>query len=154
MLTLAVFKRVGKVPVVKERLNKSASCSEISFLSIFKTLHRILYGPVNLLISREERINLISSLLVNGKMCQDFHLRGNQHTFCVNVFFLLGSFHQWHWNNCWRYLLFFLDYQCFHFKKWECFGGFEKELFTDIILLMPFKVFLRFFKLFSKNLVK
>ena len=93
MLTLAVFKRVGKVPVVKERSNKSASCSEISFLSIFKTLHRILYGPVNLLISREERINLISSLLVKGKMCQDFHLRGNQHTFYMNVFFFcLGLF--------------------------------------------------------------
>ena len=93
MLTLAVFKRVGKVPVVKERSNKSASCSEISFLSIFKTLHRILYGPVNLLISREERINLISSLLVKEKMCQDFHLRGNQHTFYMNVFFFcLGLF--------------------------------------------------------------
>ena len=92
MLTLAVFKRVGKVPVVKERSNKSASCSEISFLNIFKTLHRILYGPVNLLISREERINLISSLLVKGKMCQDFHLRGNQHTFYMNVFFCLDLF--------------------------------------------------------------
>ena len=63
-ITLAVFKRVGKVPVVKERLNKSASCSEISFLSIFKTLLGILYGSVDLLISREERINIISSLLV------------------------------------------------------------------------------------------
>ena len=66
-ITLAVFKRVRKVPVVKERLNKSASCSEISFLSIFKTLLGILYGPVDLLILREERINLISSLLV-GEM--------------------------------------------------------------------------------------
>ena len=66
-VTLAVFKGVGKVPVVKERLSKSASCSEMSFLSIFKTLLGILYGPVNLLISREERINLISSLLVGER---------------------------------------------------------------------------------------
>ena len=62
-ITLAFFERVGKVPVVKEMLNKSASYSEISFLSIFKTSHGILYGSVGLLISREERINLISSLL-------------------------------------------------------------------------------------------
>ena len=66
-ITLAVFKRVRKVPVVKEKLNKSASCSELSFLSIFKTLLGILYGPVDLLISREEKINLISSLLVGER---------------------------------------------------------------------------------------
>ena len=67
-ITLVVFRRFGKVPVVKEKLNKSASCSEISFFSIFKTLLGILYGPVDLLISREERINLISSLLVGGRI--------------------------------------------------------------------------------------
>ena len=50
--------------VVRERLNKSASCSEIPFLNIFKTLPGILYGTVDLLISRDERINLISSFLV------------------------------------------------------------------------------------------
>ena len=66
-ITLAVFKRVGKVPVVKERLNKSASCSEISFLSIFKTLLGILYGPADLLTSREERINLISSFFAGER---------------------------------------------------------------------------------------
>ena len=60
-ITLAVFKRVGKVPAVKERLNQSVSCSEMSFLSTFKTLLGILNGPVDLLISRKERINLISS---------------------------------------------------------------------------------------------
>ena len=49
-----------KVIVVKERFNKSPSCSKISFLSIFQTLVGILYGSVYLLISREERINLIS----------------------------------------------------------------------------------------------
>ena len=36
-ISLAVIKRVEKAPVVKERLNKSACCSEMSFLSIFKT---------------------------------------------------------------------------------------------------------------------
>ena len=66
-ITLAVFERVGKVPVVKEKLNKWASYSEISFSSIFKTLLGILYGPVDLLMSREERINLISSLLVGER---------------------------------------------------------------------------------------
>ena len=66
-ITLLVFKRVGKVPIVKERLNKSASCPEMSFLSIFKTLLGLLYGPVDLLISREERKNLISSLLVGER---------------------------------------------------------------------------------------
>ena len=45
-------KRVEKVPVVRERPNKSASCSEMSFLRMFKTLLGILYGPVDLLISR------------------------------------------------------------------------------------------------------
>ena len=63
-ITLAVFKRFGKVPVVKERLKKSASRSEMSFLSVLKILLGILYGAVDLLIFREERINVISSLLV------------------------------------------------------------------------------------------
>ena len=42
-----------------KRLNKSASCSKI--------LLEIWYGPVDLLISREERIYLISSLLVGKR---------------------------------------------------------------------------------------
>ena len=50
-ITLPVLKRVGKVPVVKEKSHKSARCSEMSFLSIFKTLLGILYGPVDFLIS-------------------------------------------------------------------------------------------------------
>ena len=66
-ITLAVVERAGKVLIVKERLNKSASCSKISFLSKFKTLLGILYGSVDLLISREERIILISSLLVGER---------------------------------------------------------------------------------------
>ena len=65
-ITLAVYERAGKVLIVKERLNKSASCSKMSF---FKTLLGILilYGSVDLLISREERIILISSLLVGER---------------------------------------------------------------------------------------
>ena len=50
-MTLAVFNRVGKLPIVNERLNKSASWSEMLFLSNFNTLVGILYGPVALLIS-------------------------------------------------------------------------------------------------------
>ena len=50
-ITLPVLKRVGKVPVVKEKLNKSARYSEMSFLSIFKTFLGILYGSVDFLIS-------------------------------------------------------------------------------------------------------
>ena len=53
--------------VVKERLNKSVSCSEIPFLSIFKILLGTLYDPVDLLISREGRISLIFSLLVGER---------------------------------------------------------------------------------------
>ena len=64
-ITLAVLKIVGKMPVVKERLNKSASCLEMLFLSRYITVLWILYGPADWLISREERINLISSLLVS-----------------------------------------------------------------------------------------
>ena len=66
-ITLAVYERAGKVPVVKERLNKTESCSKMSFLSKFKTLLGILYGSVDLLISREDRIILISPLLVGER---------------------------------------------------------------------------------------
>ena len=47
-MTLAVFKRVGKLPVVNEKLNILANWSEISFSS-FDALVGILYGPVSLL---------------------------------------------------------------------------------------------------------
>ena len=63
-MTLAVFNRVGKLPVVNERLNKSGSWSEMSFLRSFNALVRILYRPVALLISIDERISLISSFSV------------------------------------------------------------------------------------------
>ena len=63
-MTLANFDRVGKLTVITERLNKSASWSDISFLSSFNTLIGILYRPVALLISSDERISLIPSLSV------------------------------------------------------------------------------------------
>ena len=66
-MTLAVFNRVGKLPVVNKRLSKSASWSEISFLNNFNTLAGILYGPVALLISYDERISLISSFSVGER---------------------------------------------------------------------------------------
>ena len=66
-MTLAVFNRVGKLHFVNERFNKSVSWSEISFLSSFNVLVETLYGPVASLISRDERINLISSLSVSGR---------------------------------------------------------------------------------------
>ena len=59
-MTLAVFKRVEKLPVENERLNNLASWSELSFLNSFNTLAQLLHVPVALLISREDRIRLIS----------------------------------------------------------------------------------------------
>ena len=66
-MTLAVFNRVGKLSVVNGRLNKSVSWSDMSFLSNFNTLVGILYGPIALLISSDERISLISSLSVGER---------------------------------------------------------------------------------------
>ena len=44
-MTLSVFKRVRKLPVANEKLNKLASFSEISFWSSFNNLVEILHGP-------------------------------------------------------------------------------------------------------------
>ena len=44
-MTLSVFKRVRKLPVTNEKLNKLASFSEISFWSSFNNLVEILHGP-------------------------------------------------------------------------------------------------------------
>ena len=57
-MILTVSKRIGKLPLINKRLNKLASCSEISFLNSFYTLVGILYGPVALLISRKDRSKL------------------------------------------------------------------------------------------------
>ena len=66
-MTLAVFNRLGTLSFVNKRLNKSASWSEISFLSGFNTFVGILYGPVALLISSDERISIISSISVRER---------------------------------------------------------------------------------------
>ena len=62
--TLAVFSVDGKEPEEKERLNKSASCIEISCFRRIKILFGILKGPQALLILREDMMLAISSLSV------------------------------------------------------------------------------------------
>ena len=42
-MILAVSKRVGKLPLINKRLNKLASCSDISFLNSFNILVGILH---------------------------------------------------------------------------------------------------------------
>ena len=62
--TLAVWSIDGKEPEKKERLNKSASCIEISCFRRIKILFGILKGREALLILREDMILAISSLSV------------------------------------------------------------------------------------------
>ena len=62
--TLAVLSIDGKEPEEKERLNKSASCIEISCFRRIKILFGILKGREALLILREDMILAISSLSV------------------------------------------------------------------------------------------
>ena len=62
--TLAVLSIDGKEPEEKERLNKSASCKEISCFRRIKILFGILKGPQALLILREDMMLAISSLSV------------------------------------------------------------------------------------------
>ena len=62
------------------------------FLSNFKTLFGIRYGQSGLLISREQKMNLIFSLPA-GERKRDFHLGGNENNFYVNVFLFLESSH-------------------------------------------------------------
>ena len=62
--TLAVLSIDGKEPEEKERLNKSASCIEISCFRRIKILFGILKGPQALLILREDMMLAISSLSV------------------------------------------------------------------------------------------
>ena len=66
-MILAVFNRGGKLSIVNEKLNKSASWSNISFLWSFIVLVGTLYGPAALLISSVERISLISTLSVGER---------------------------------------------------------------------------------------
>ena len=59
--TLPVFSTDEKEPQEKERLNKSTSCLEICFIRI-KILFGILKGPLALLMLREDKMLVISSL--------------------------------------------------------------------------------------------
>ena len=61
-MTLAVFNRVGKLPVVNKILNKSVN--KILFLSSFNTFVGILYGPVAFLMPSDQRVSLTSSLSI------------------------------------------------------------------------------------------
>ena len=62
---LCNFKYLWKIPVTKKKkLNKSASCIEISFLRKNNILQGILFGPEALLELREDTMLPISSLLV------------------------------------------------------------------------------------------
>ena len=64
---IAVFKRVGKLPVVNERASKLAIWSKILFLSSFNTVIGIIYRAVPLFLSSDERISLILSFSVCGR---------------------------------------------------------------------------------------
>ena len=69
--TFAVLSTEGKTPVIKERLNKSANCFEISFLRRNNILKGILFGPKALLELTEDMMLVISSLSVG---CRDIVL--------------------------------------------------------------------------------
>ena len=60
-IILAVLSIDGKEPEEKERLNKSASCLEISCFRRIKILFGILKGPQVLLMLREDMILAVSS---------------------------------------------------------------------------------------------
>ena len=62
--TLAVLSIDGKEPEEKERLNKSASCIEISCFRRIKILFQILKGPQALMVLKEDMMLAISSLSV------------------------------------------------------------------------------------------
>ena len=78
-VTLLVFKIVGKEPVVKESLNKTANWSDISFFINFKILIGILLGPEAFWESRAEIIEIISFLSV-GERKKDFMLNGRRNS--------------------------------------------------------------------------
>ena len=63
-MTLAIFKESGKTPVLKDKLNISARCSDISFWVSLSFLNGILLGPVDLLLFREEIIASVLALNV------------------------------------------------------------------------------------------
>ena len=139
---------------VIERLNKCSRWSELSFLSSVNTLVRMQYGPVALLISRVERICLISSLSVGDRKRElgISFVRGISVIFIWIFYFSLG------------FLLIVLKYllkifailfglSIVSFWKVSKVGVIDHELLIEIALFMPFQVFLILFKLLSKCLV-
>ena len=66
-MTLAVFKRVEKLPVVNERSNKLANLLKVSLLRCFTTLVGILHIPAALPLSRVEKISLTFYLSVGER---------------------------------------------------------------------------------------
>ena len=84
--TLAVSSIEGKAPEEKETSNISNSWLEISFLSIFNALIRILLSPTDLLESNEDMIFSISVLSVGliKKEILDLFLRKSEKCLCEN----------------------------------------------------------------------
>ena len=70
-ITLAVFRFVGKIPVVKERLIILERGTEISAFIEDKILEGMLYGPVDLLVLRED-IQSITSVESVGERKIEF----------------------------------------------------------------------------------
>ena len=75
---MLVFKIVGKQPDVKERLNKTANWSDMSFFINFKILIWILLGPEGFWESRAELIEI--SFLSVGDRKKDFMLNGGRNS--------------------------------------------------------------------------
>ena len=76
---MLVFRKVGKEPDVKERLNKTAKLSDISFFITFKTLIGILLRPEAFSESRAEIIEIVSFLSV-GYRKKGFMVNGGRNS--------------------------------------------------------------------------
>ena len=61
-MRITVFTGVGYIPEEKEGLKISARCVEMSLLSNFNILVRILFGPEDLLSLRKDIMEITSSL--------------------------------------------------------------------------------------------
>ena len=72
-ITSAVFKRLGHIPEEEERLKISTRFVEMSFFDNFNILVGILFEPEDLLLLREDIMEITSSLSV-GVIKKDFKL--------------------------------------------------------------------------------
>ena len=61
-ITVAIFQKITKTPVLIDKLNISARCWDISIWDSLHILHGIQLGPVDLLLLREGIIASISAL--------------------------------------------------------------------------------------------